>query len=53
MFRVCNSIVPGVLFLIIGIIMFGLWLNKQTTQQVADELAERRRKFAAGASGPS
>ena len=46
MFRVCNSIVPGVLFLIIGIIMFGLWLNKQTTQQVADELAERRRKYA-------
>ena len=50
MFRVCNSIVPAVLFLIIGIIMFGLWLNKQTTQQVADELAERRKKFAAQTS---
>jgi GPH family glycoside/pentoside/hexuronide:cation symporter len=47
MFRVCNSVVPAVLFLICAGILFGLWLNKHTTQQVADELAERRNKLAA------
>jgi Na+/melibiose symporter-like transporter len=42
MFRICNSIVPSVLFLICAGVLFRLWLNKQTTQQVADELALRR-----------
>lgn len=42
MFRICNSIVPAVLFLICAGILFRLWLNKQTTQQMADELAARR-----------
>jgi len=46
MFRVCNTIVPAVLFIICGSIMFGLWLNKRTTQQMADELAGRRRQAA-------
>ena len=46
MFRVCNSIVPAVLFLICASILSRLWLNKQTTQQVADELAARRRQAA-------
>lgn len=50
MFRLCNSIVPAALFLVCGGVMFGLWLNKRTTLQVADELAERRRKATAGAS---
>jgi Na+/melibiose symporter-like transporter len=48
MFRVCNSIVPAVLFLIAAGVLVKLWLNKETTQKVADELAERRRA-AAGA----
>src|SRR5207244_4104719 len=47
MFRVCNSIVPAFLFVICASVMFGLWLNKQTTSQMANELEERRRKFAA------
>jgi GPH family glycoside/pentoside/hexuronide:cation symporter len=47
MFRVCNSIVPAILFVVCGSIMFGLWLNKRTTLEMADELAERRRKLAA------
>ena len=47
MFRVCNTIVPAILFVLCASIMFKLWLNKRTTQQVADELAERRRKYAA------
>jgi glycoside/pentoside/hexuronide:cation symporter, GPH family len=50
MFRVCNSLVPAVLFLICVCILFGLWLNKGTTLQVADELAERRKKLAVHAA---
>ena len=43
MFRISNTIVPAALFVICTIILFGLWLNKRTTQQVADDLAERRK----------
>jgi Na+/melibiose symporter-like transporter len=50
MFRVCNSIVPAFLFVICASVMFGLWLNKRTTQQMADELTERRNKLAAQAA---
>ena len=46
MFRVCNSIVPAALFVICASVMFGLWLNKQTTRQMSDELTERRKKIA-------
>jgi Na+/melibiose symporter-like transporter len=45
MFRVCNTLVPALLFVICAGVMFGLWLNKRTTQQMADELAERRNKL--------
>lgn len=47
MFRVCNTIIPAVLFVVCASVMFGLWLNKQTTHQMANELDERRRKLAA------
>lgn len=46
MFRVCNTVAPAVLFLICASVLFGLWLNKRTTQQMADELAERRKQPA-------
>lgn len=46
MFRSCNTIVPAVLFLVCAGVLFRLWLNKRTTQQIADELCERRRKLA-------
>jgi Na+/melibiose symporter-like transporter len=46
MFRVSNTLVPAGLFLICAIILFRLWLNKHTTQQVAEELEERRRKIS-------
>lgn len=46
MFRVSNTLVPAALFLVCTFFLFRLWLNKRTTQQVADELAERRKKFA-------
>jgi Na+/melibiose symporter-like transporter len=52
MFRLSNSLVPAGLFLVCACILFGLWLNKQTTQQVADELAERRRKLSSTTAVP-
>ena len=46
-FRVCSGIVVGILFGICTILLASYQLNKRTTIQMADELAERRKKFAA------
>jgi glycoside/pentoside/hexuronide:cation symporter, GPH family len=45
-FQVFVSVLTAVLFGICTILLFSLPLNKRTTIQMADELAERRRKFA-------
>lgn len=46
-YRACSGIVVGILFGICTILLASYQLNKRTTIQMADELAERRRKFAA------
>jgi Na+/melibiose symporter-like transporter len=46
-FRFCLGILTGLLFAICTVLLFVLPLSKQATLQMADELAERRRKFAA------
>ena len=46
-YRVCSGIVVGILFAICTVLLASYQLNKRTTIQMADELAERRRKFAA------
>ena len=45
-YRVCVGIVVGLMFSICTILLLVYPLNKRTTIQMADELAERRRKFA-------
>ena len=45
-YRVCVSIVVGLMFSICTILLLVYPLNKKTTIQMADELAERRKKFA-------
>jgi MFS family permease len=47
-FRVQSAIVVGLMFAICTILLSLYPLNKQTTIQMADELAERRRRHAAG-----
>ncbi|HSY44239.1 MAG TPA: MFS transporter [Candidatus Acidoferrum sp.] len=49
-FRFCVSILTGLLFAICTVLLFSLPLNKRTTIQMANELAERRKKLAAAAS---
>jgi Na+/melibiose symporter-like transporter len=46
-FRVCSGILTGILFAICTVLLACYQLNKATTIQMADELAERRKKFAA------
>jgi Na+/melibiose symporter-like transporter len=46
-FRFCVSILTALLFAICTVFLFSLPLNKRTTIQMADELAERRKQFAA------
>jgi Na+/melibiose symporter-like transporter len=46
-YRVCSGILTGVLFAICTVLLACYQLNKATTIQMADELAERRKKFAA------
>jgi Na+/melibiose symporter-like transporter len=46
-FRFCVSILTGILFAICTVLLFSLPLNKQTTLQMADELAERRKRLGA------
>jgi Na+/melibiose symporter-like transporter len=45
-FRLTSSIYCGVLFAICTLLLMVYPLNKRTTIQMADELAERRKKFA-------
>jgi GPH family glycoside/pentoside/hexuronide:cation symporter len=45
-FRTCSGIVVGILFGICTILLLIYQLNKRMTLQMADELAERRRKHA-------
>jgi Na+/melibiose symporter-like transporter len=49
-FRFCVSILTGILFAVCTVLLFSLPLNKRTTIQMADELAERRKQLA-GAVG--
>jgi len=46
-FRVCSGILTGILFAVCTVLLACYQLNKATTIQMADELAERRKKFAA------
>jgi len=50
MFRVSNTIASGCVFAVCAAVLCGLWLNKRTTQQVADDLAARRKAAEAGAT---
>jgi GPH family glycoside/pentoside/hexuronide:cation symporter len=45
-FRFCASILTGLLFAICTVLLFSLPLNKGTTIQMADELANRRRRLS-------
>ena len=45
-FRTSSGIVVGILFAICTILLFVYQINKNMTIQMADELAERRKKFA-------
>jgi glycoside/pentoside/hexuronide:cation symporter, GPH family len=45
-FRSCSGIVVGILFAICTVLLFCYPLNKRTTIQMADELADRRKKSA-------
>jgi Na+/melibiose symporter-like transporter len=45
-FRACSGIVVGILFGICTILLLSYQLNKRMTIQMADELAERRKKSA-------
>jgi Na+/melibiose symporter-like transporter len=49
-FRVCNTIVPGVLFAICTVLLLVYKLNRRMTLQMADELAQRR-SHATGPAG--
>ena len=44
--RVCSGLVVGILFALCTILLISYQLNKRLTLQMADELAERRKKFA-------
>jgi len=46
-FRICSGIVVGILFAVCTVLLLCYKINKRMTIQMADELAERRRKFAA------
>jgi len=45
-YRACSGLVVGILFGICTVLLMSYQLNKRTTIQMADELAERRKKFA-------
>ncbi len=49
-FRVCDTIVPGVLFAICAGLFFLYKLNKKVTIQISEELAQRRQSALAVAS---
>jgi glycoside/pentoside/hexuronide:cation symporter, GPH family len=50
-YHTCVGIVVGILFAICTVLLVCYKLNKKMTIQMADELAERRRKFASTAAG--
>ena len=52
-YRACSGIVTGILFAVCTVLLACYQLNKATTIQMADELAERRKKFAAQAGSNS
>jgi GPH family glycoside/pentoside/hexuronide:cation symporter len=52
-YRVCSGILTGILFAVCTVLLACYQLNKATTIQMADELAERRKKFAAQAGSNS
>jgi GPH family glycoside/pentoside/hexuronide:cation symporter len=45
--RLCSSVFVGILFAICTILLIAYQINKKRTIQIADELAERRKKFTA------
>jgi glycoside/pentoside/hexuronide:cation symporter, GPH family len=45
--RMCSTVFIGVLFVICTVLLAVYKIDKRLTHQIADELAERRRKFAA------
>jgi len=45
-FRICSGIVVGLMFAICTVLLVFYSINKRMTLQMADELAERRKKFA-------
>jgi len=45
-YRFCSGIGAGILFAICTVLLIVYQLNKKITIQMADELAERRKKFA-------
>jgi len=45
--RMCSTIYPAVLFAICTVLLIAYKINKRMTIQIADELAERRKKLAA------
>jgi len=49
-YRVCTGIVVGLLFTVCTGLLLAYKLNKRTTIEMSDQLAERRRQHAAGTS---
>ena len=49
-YRACSGIVVGILFAICTLLLLSYKLNKRLTIQMADELAERRRRLATPSS---
>jgi len=50
-FRICNTIVPAIMFGICAVLFFMYKLDKNKTEQISNELEERRKKAeAAGAA---
>jgi GPH family glycoside/pentoside/hexuronide:cation symporter len=45
-FRVCSGLVVGILFAVCTVLLLAYKINKRMTLQMADELAERRRRIA-------
>jgi glycoside/pentoside/hexuronide:cation symporter, GPH family len=45
-YRVCSGIAVGIMFAICTVLLIAYQLNKSTTIQMAEELAQRRKKFA-------
>ncbi|HZZ28253.1 MAG TPA: MFS transporter [Pirellulales bacterium] len=46
-FRICGTLIVGILFGVCTLLLLAYKLNKRLTIQMADELAERRKNFAA------